>query len=99
MQSLGFTLKRLGLWTEAAEIWREMIDTFSHALLPYEELAKHFEHRKRDYDKAAAVVGEGLDRIGMLEALYPEAHSKTGREILEYRMRRLKNKRLKNKKI
>jgi uncharacterized protein YprB with RNaseH-like and TPR domain len=99
MQSLGFTLKRLGRWTEAAEVWREMIDTFTHALLPYEELAKHFEHRKRDYEKAVAVVGKGLDRIGMLEALHPEARSKTGRENLEYRLRRLKNKRLKNRNI
>ncbi len=97
MQSLGFTFKRLRRWDDAADIWEEMINASPQNILPYEELAKHYEHRLKDYEKASEVVRKGIERIEMLQTLYSDSPNKSYRENLTYRLRRLMNKQLKNR--
>ena len=54
----GALLKRLGRFDEAAAVWAAQLDGPSPT--PTIELAKHLEHRQRDYAAAHAVVQRGL---------------------------------------
>ncbi|MGE5654591.1 MAG: ribonuclease H-like domain-containing protein [Bacillota bacterium] len=57
LQRLSFLHKRLRQRNEAVRIWRSMIDEQSvGSLFPYVELAKHYEHQERDYERARRLV-------------------------------------------
>ncbi|WP_062307256.1 ribonuclease H-like domain-containing protein [Alicyclobacillus sendaiensis] len=45
-------LKRRGQWEEASSIWLELANDFPHRPEPLVEVAKYFEHRRRDLAKA-----------------------------------------------
>jgi hypothetical protein len=60
--------------------WNRRQDTF-----PYVELAKYYEHRLRDFEKAVAFVNQALEQI-------PSHHGKEI-ELLHYRKKRLQLKR------
>ena len=61
-------------------------------LFPYEELAKHYEHREKNYQKAIAVVQEGLRRLDPAENHHSDFHDRFNRLGLKYRLKRLRNK-------
>jgi uncharacterized protein YprB with RNaseH-like and TPR domain len=91
-RSLGLAWKRLGEWEKAVDIWNEMIDSQPYSTLPYEELAKYYEHRTREFERAIVVVQRALDRLAVMEALHTERTVPSDRQDLEYRLRRLKRK-------
>jgi len=76
--------KRTGDLDKAVKLWREMLKR--PLLDPYvhEELAKYLEHKEKDYDNALALVEEALMFFG---------HIDRWREFLEYRKKRLRVKR------
>ncbi len=88
---LGYSLKRLGRWELAVKVWKYMIDSTPHLLTPYEELAKYYEHRVREFEQAVAVVNRALDRIKIFEELYPGS-SFYYKNSFKYRLDRLKQK-------
>ena len=88
---LGYSLKRLGQWELAVKVWRYMIETGSHSLIPYEELAKYYEHRIKDFEQAIVVVNRALERIKILEELNSTSNF-YDRSSFEYRLDRLKRK-------
>lgn len=51
-KDLSLLYKREGEHDRAQTIWREMIEDGGESLFPYVELAKHYEHRAKDYAKA-----------------------------------------------
>jgi uncharacterized protein len=58
LRELSALLRRQGRHAEAAELWRGMLAQGGHGVFPYEELAKHLEHREADYGKALEIVEE-----------------------------------------
>jgi hypothetical protein len=52
--------KRAGEWEAACALWEAMLDEEPHLVEPYEEIAKAFEHRRRDPARALAWVERRL---------------------------------------
>ena len=92
LRNLGFSLKRLGQWEQAVKVWERMAETLSHRIMPYEELAKYYEHRVGEFDKAADIVHRALERIDLLNELRPNLNLREDRKDLEYRLARLSRK-------
>ncbi|MGC8873883.1 MAG: ribonuclease H-like domain-containing protein [Chloroflexia bacterium] len=64
-QRLSMLLKRLGAWEEAAEIWESLLERPGpHPLYAYVELARYYEHRRRDPERAAAIVQRAIAEYG-----------------------------------
>jgi|LDZT01.1.fsa_nt_gi hypothetical protein len=60
----SYAYKKQGNWQRAERAWRDII-SFSNEfiLFPYEELAKYYEHRLKDYSRAINVVEDALTRL------------------------------------
>jgi uncharacterized protein YprB with RNaseH-like and TPR domain len=57
-------LRRQQEFNRASEIWQDMLTSgWSGDLFPFEELAKHYEHRRKDYRKAIEYVNEAVTRL------------------------------------
>jgi hypothetical protein len=78
----SFAYKRQGKWEEAEKIWKKVINKSQEFIYyPYEELAKYYEHRLKDYQKAKMIVEEALNVV----------ESTFLKEKLEYRLNRIKS--------
>jgi uncharacterized protein YprB with RNaseH-like and TPR domain len=53
LRRLSFLYKYLQQRDEAVAIWARLADEDTHLMFPYLELAKHYEHRMKDYPTAA----------------------------------------------
>ncbi len=88
----GFSLKRSNNLRHAEKVWQHMIKHLPNTLSAYEELAKYYEHHLKNLEMAASVVEKALERIQILEALYPATHYSEDRRDLEYRLQRIERK-------
>lgn len=60
----SFAYKRQGEWEKAVTYWKDVISINNQfELFPYEELAKYYEHRVKDYPRAITIVEEALSRL------------------------------------
>lgn len=89
---IAFNYKKLGRWNDAAVAWNECISAESYHPLPYIELAKHFEHRERNFSKAKILVKKALSEIEIVDGLNRRVDWGFYRENLEYRRQRLARK-------
>jgi uncharacterized protein YprB with RNaseH-like and TPR domain len=89
---VGWNYKRLHEWEKAADVWRGYIAKCSFHPLPYIELAKHLEHRQRDYRQAAQLVAKALQELHILESLQRSRQWQEDRADLEKRRERLSQK-------
>jgi hypothetical protein len=62
-RELSMLLKRQGMQSEAVELWLNMLAEGGYGVFPYAELAKHFEHREADYQKALEIVEECMVKL------------------------------------
>jgi len=92
LRNLGFSLKRLGDWEKAVKIWELMIKTTSQRMMAYEELAKYYEHRTGEIERAIEIVKRGLEWIQFTGALRPFRDLKGDQKDLLYRLARLNRK-------
>lgn len=67
LQDLSMLLKRQGRYAEASEMWLGMLAAGRHGLFPYIELAKHFEHRMADYEKALEIVEQCMVKLSLMD--------------------------------
>jgi hypothetical protein len=74
------------------QLWRRLATLGLTGCEPFVELAKHFEHRQRDYDAAIDVVQEAL-AISELRILRRQPGAAAERTTLEHRLARLLEKR------
>lgn len=83
--------KRQGEWEKAEAAWHDIISFSSQFMLyPFEELAKYYEHRRKDYLKAQSIVEEALSK---LSKVYMSTKTKEEwRDSLNYRLERIKKK-------
>jgi uncharacterized protein YprB with RNaseH-like and TPR domain len=89
---LAALCKRAGRHERAIQLWRRLATLGLSGCEPFVELAKHFEHRLRDYDAAISVVEEAL-AVAELRALRRQAGAVAERAALEHRLARLREKR------
>ena len=90
--ALGFCYKSQRLHDEAAKVWESTIDQFAFHPMPYIELAKHCEHRLRDYARAHELVQRALRSLDMLEELYNRQDLVSFKNDLTHREARLQHK-------
>ncbi len=84
LRHLSVTYKRSGNYAMAVKTWEEMIGLDARRdLFPWIELAKYYEHRVRDYRRAAALAVQAME-IPFLSPFETEA--------IEYRLQRLRRK-------
>jgi uncharacterized protein YprB with RNaseH-like and TPR domain len=77
--------RRDGRFEDAVRIWKGLVEREGHGILECcVEIAKHLEHRTREYDEAIDLVLHALERVGPEEGRV--------REDLEKRLSRLKRK-------
>ena len=89
---LAALCKRAGRHEQALQLWRRLASLGLTGCEPYIELAKHFEHRLRDYDAALQVVEEALGVVEIQE-LRRRPGAAAERAALEHRRARLQQKR------
>ncbi len=63
--------KRIGRLEQAVGIWQRLVAEPGWTIHPYVELAKYYEHRVRDYDRAIAVVRAALGRLAARASAAP----------------------------
>ncbi|HYN87947.1 MAG TPA: ribonuclease H-like domain-containing protein [Ardenticatenaceae bacterium] len=87
VRRLALLLKRQERWEAATAIWEKLLGRGQ--LFPYEELAKYFEHRSRDYVAAERLVTEALreHQRGQLRLQQEEVAA------MRHRLARLRRKR------
>ncbi len=69
LEMAGFAAKRLGQWQRMEDFWRLLVDEFPRHLVARHELAKHFEHRKRDLAAAERLCVEAIQYLETRAAL------------------------------
>ncbi|MDW7652330.1 MAG: ribonuclease H-like domain-containing protein [Bacillota bacterium] len=87
---LSFIFKRQGFWSEAAELWNQLIQQSCRDVTPYVELAKYYEHRAGDYKTAQAMTEQALARSH--GGLYQLTSGQLSRPALHHRLNRLQQK-------
>jgi len=85
LSQLSVIYKSQGRWEKAVSLWLEMVNSsILFHLLPYVELAKYYEHRTKDINRAKVMVEKALSRIS--------PHRLREVEELHYRLNRLLRK-------
>jgi uncharacterized protein len=89
---LAALCKRAGRHERAVQLWRRLATLGLTGCEPFVELAKHFEHRQRDYDAAINMVEEAL-AVVEIQALRRQPGANAERTALQHRLSRLLAKR------
>jgi tetratricopeptide (TPR) repeat protein len=93
LKKLSFAYKRIGDWERATKIWTQVIEHGNDfELYPYEELAKYYEHRMRNYRKAIDIVDRALSTIETIRELRGLTTYDEDEADLRYRLNRLRHK-------
>jgi hypothetical protein len=93
-KALSLTCKRQGDWEDAVRLWEEgtgSSDNTNHTIFSLEELAKFYEHRRRDLSSAREIC---LRAMAMLEMRATISDTDVTRRFkdFEYRLRRIERK-------
>jgi len=59
---LSLLYKRLGRWQEAERLWIAMVKSNIRPVFALVELAKYYEHKLKDYDRAAKAAQKALEK-------------------------------------
>jgi len=89
LKSYSILLKRQNKWPMALEIWQNFIDNGEEIMFSCEELAKYYEHKKKNIEKAIDYTKRAIDFFSIVEEIQvqKEIGEKKGR--FEYRLNRL----------
>lgn len=86
---LSYCYKRLRMWEEAEALWQRIIDDGLFRIEPYFELAKYYEHHRRDYERAAEIVNRALQNLEIAEQLRGNSDFTFFKDDLKYRLNRI----------
>lgn len=84
--------KKLGDWSSAQKIWMRLIQEHPENLFSYEELAKYYEHKARDYSEALNLVNRAMKLVDFKFDFDSDSRIKSARDGFYYRKRRLERK-------
>jgi len=89
LKNYSILLKRQNKWSMALEIWQNFIDNGEEIMFSCEELAKYYEHKKKNIEKAIDYTKRAIDFFSIVEEIQvqKEIGEKKGR--FEYRLNRL----------
>lgn len=93
MERLALLERRAGRHAESAAILRERAEIPPFAVEPFEDLAKYFEHRARDLDRAEAVTADALSRVLTGRIPLDAISRERWRRELSHRLDRLERRR------
>lgn len=85
-ERLSYLHKRMGNSDAARAVWLNLVERGVTILFPYIELAKHYEHKERDYRKAAQLTAAALNIAYSKHAPVAE------RQEIEKRLARIRKK-------
>lgn len=88
LEMLGFTAKRLERWEFMEETWARLLAASPNSLVAHAELAKHFEHRKRDLGEAERICIKALACLER-QAVIPQAYAP---DYFHHRLERIRRK-------
>lgn len=96
LSNLGNLKKQLGALEEAVEYWQEILDHLDHNdLLTLENLAKYYEHHRKDYKQAIRYCHTALDSLSSIQNDYDEIVINR-KAAWEHRLKRLTKKLLRS---
>ncbi|MCD6450962.1 MAG: ribonuclease H-like domain-containing protein [Acidobacteria bacterium] len=90
---LSLIYKRTGDYPSALPLWRlmrERMEGFDP--FPYEEEAKYYEHKAKDYQRAKRLVEEAITRFKETEWILPPSKREEIYSLLHHRLKRLVRK-------
>lgn len=90
MKKLSWQYKRVDRYEEAVEIWQEMIKKSTLDTFPYVEMAKFFEHREKDYERALFYTNQAIELLA--KNRFIKNNYKKEMENLKHRKERLSKK-------
>jgi uncharacterized protein YprB with RNaseH-like and TPR domain len=79
-------------YDEAVPFWQEVLQQDGFCLEAYEELAKAYEHRIIDLEKAKNYTESALENLGVIDELCPNPYFEKTRQELLWRLKRLERK-------
>lgn len=89
--------KRMRDWEKAGSIWRSMLDSERYGCYPHIELAKHLEHRVRDFRSALDLTLAAMGRLEFEREMMPRHAYSNLLAALMKRRKRLQGKLAKSK--
>ena len=89
---IAFNYKKMGSFRESAKIWQECIQNGRFHPVPYIELAKYLEHKKKDSAKAKNLVSKALAEMSVLQQLNLKPEWIDYKKDLQHRFARLDRK-------
>jgi len=89
LENMGFLYKQLQEWELSISCWDKMIEANTYHITPYVELAKIYEHRKKDLSKAHHLT---MEAININCNQYLMGGSKVELHELNHRLKRLERK-------
>lgn len=89
---LSFHYKREARWEEALSLWSQAIDENHGRLYPYVELAKFYEHREKDFERAEELVVRAIELIQSPSVKRDAWWTERRLVELEHRLRRVRRK-------
>jgi len=92
LKALSLSYKRNKKWDKALKVWDDLLVLRGEEFdfFPYEEVAKHWEHRRHDYIRAAEVVERALLHLHRAQRGFPSDRFAVMERSLEHRLRRLR---------
>jgi uncharacterized protein YprB with RNaseH-like and TPR domain len=91
--NLAFAYKRKGNIKQAAEVWHRLLkEEFPFNFYVYEELAKYYEHKEKNYPQALLIVNRAVESLNMDSCLSSHFNSGKVLESLKYRKSRLERR-------
>ena len=92
VEAYSLLLKRTGDWQNSLKLWQDLIQSGEKILFACEELAKYYEHKKRDYPEAKNYTERALNYIDMMEELNEMVERFEIRQDFQHRLNRILSK-------
>jgi len=89
---LSFHYKRQARWEDAIDLWYQAISENRDRLYPFVELAKFYEHRAKDFDRAEELVVRAIDLVESSSPIRPMWWRERRLAELEHRLRRVQRR-------
>ncbi len=81
--------KRAEHWQEALVLWEELLETKEYLFFALEELAKYYEHQKKDFTIALRYSQRAMENMQRLFELNPYSAPQERQQAFQKRVRRL----------
>jgi uncharacterized protein YprB with RNaseH-like and TPR domain len=89
LKNYSILLKRQNKWSMALEIWQNFIDNGEEIMFSCEELAKYYEHKKKNIEKAIDYTKRAIDFFSIVEEIQVQKEIGEEKGRFEYRLNRL----------